>query len=703
MSCKSIVGFVLFLSLLHGAYSEQQEVTLQLDSIRVLKRTDLHAALSEAASLLDRVDKEDTHSRIKVLELLADLYKDDLQYDQAAFFYLQQSLLADSVGDMNLKFRGMYDRASILSSLGRYDSAIAIYKELLLQTEPGSYPLVRAKAFMELGTLFRYKGSEDLAYSYYLKARDIFTMLGPSYLLSKGNFDTAEIFMIQKNYTLTLDYLSKALETLRETEDYQRQGYLYARMGNVYETLDVHGQAHAYFDSARVMFQKIGYRRGIANVQRKLGKTFRRLKMYDSAMVYFQNALETFQTIGNKRQVSMIYRQMSIVERKQNHIPQALEYALKSLQAAKELKNPETYYQASGEMSNVYQAGGDYRKALEYQKVVVATKRELLSSALDQQLGAVESYNNLEKSLLLKKDELDRLEVTSRRRTIYMLVVIIGLLGLFIVFAYRQYVRDVSRMKEIERQNQTIKEKNEQIATHMNEFKKFAYVSSHDLKAPLRGISNISDWLKNDYAQQLDIKGLELFDLLKSRVYKMEQVINGTAAYFKIDSNYIRPVNLDIKKTVESIKRALMPGKNYYVTVNDPVLALEVDQPQFYQVIFNLIDNGCRHNGKPFVKIEVGFTRRDDAWYLYVKDNGDGIEEKYHTKIFEMFQTLGNEQDESHTGMGLAIVKKITESWGGDIFVESEPGHGSTFFIRLSDEMIVHAGDIDSLLQTKAV
>ena len=131
---------------------------------------------------------------------------------------------------------------------------------------------------------------------------------------------------------------------------------------------------------------------------------------------------------------------------------------------------------------------------------------DLLHSS-EQKIGTVKSGNRLENNLILKDQQLKELEADARKNAIYMLVVIIGLLGLFIVFVYRKYVQDIKRMNEIKNHNTTILSNTKKIAAQNEELRKFAYVASHDLKAPLRGIVNISEWLARDYAQHLDPRG----------------------------------------------------------------------------------------------------------------------------------------------------------------------------------------------------
>ncbi len=680
--------FTGFLCLSSFVFGQSKDIEHEIEAIWELRNSNVQAALSKASTLVPKVSGAPALLRLKVLDLMGSLLKDNLQYDSALSLYGRMTELADSVQDTAMRFNAMLDAAGILSHYGKYDSVLSICRQVLIQADERVHSREIALAYVELGTIFRFRGSVDLAYANYLKAKDIFRAHDDQYMLSMADFGLAEVFHIQKKYNLATDYLKRSLLTRKRLGTNQSVGHAYSRLGNMYETIDDQHAASAYFDSALVIFQRIGDLRGIANARRKLGKVFRRQKSYDSARIYLQDALRAFESINDKRQISKVYRQLSIVERKQRHFNSALPLALKAVAIAADMENLEIQYNTALEVVLVYKAMGDFQKALDYQAELTRISLEWKSRALDERLGAVKSAHELEESLLLREQELAGLEARSRKSTISLLAVIIGLLALFIIFSYRQYVRDVRSMQKIKHQNKTISSNNRQIAAHAEELKKFAYATSHDLKAPLRGISNISEWLKNDYNGLLDTRGQELLNLMKSRVRKMEYVLDDILAYFKIGSTEVHPENVDIESTVREIDESLIRTKKCRLLVHNSAIELQVDKLQFYQVMFNLIDNGIRHNDKPFVKIETGFTQRKGLWYLYVKDNGIGIEEKYHEKIFEMFQTLNHEQNEDNTGIGLAIVKRIIESWQSEIFVESEFGMGSTFYIRITEDMV---------------
>jgi len=215
------------------------------------------------------------------------------------------------------------------------------------------------------------------------------------------------------------------------------------------------------------------------------------------------------------------------------------------------------------------------------------------------------------------------------------------------------------------------------------ELQDFAYVTAHDLKAPLRGIGTLADWIASDYADQFDDQGRQQLDLLKGRVTRMTQLINGILHYSEIGRVASRPEVVDLGRLVAETIAVLAPPAHIQVVVRGPLPTLVGEKLRLGQVFHNLIDNAIRYLDKPQGRIEVRGLDRGDVWEFAVTDNGPGIEEKYFGKIFQMFQTLVPRDQCESTGIGLPIVKKIVELFGGRIWVESQPGAGSTFFFTL--------------------
>ena len=215
------------------------------------------------------------------------------------------------------------------------------------------------------------------------------------------------------------------------------------------------------------------------------------------------------------------------------------------------------------------------------------------------------------------------------------------------------------------------------------ELKDFAYIVSHDLKAPLRAIGSLSNWLYNDYADKLDDDGKENLELLVGRVKRMHDLIEGILQYSRIGRVKETPVDIQLNEIIDEVVDLLAPPSHFTVNVETSLPTIKAERTRISQVFQNLVSNAIKYNDKPEGNITIGCLTEDGQHKIYVKDNGPGIDEKYHEKIFQIFQTLSARDEHESTGIGLTIVKKIIENIGGNIVVESTPNIGTTFWINL--------------------
>jgi two-component system, LuxR family, sensor kinase FixL len=241
--------------------------------------------------------------------------------------------------------------------------------------------------------------------------------------------------------------------------------------------------------------------------------------------------------------------------------------------------------------------------------------------------------------------------------------------------------RDISERKRGEEQREKILKELEKVNRELNDF---AYVISHDLKAPLRGISTLTDWITNDYADKLDDDGKEHLKLLSSRVSRMHNLIEGVLQYSKVGRVRETRVTVNLNEIVSEVIDMICPPENITISIETELPVIRCERTRILQVFQNLLSNAVKYIDKPQGLIIIDCIEEDDYWQFSVSDNGPGIEEKYFNKIFQIFQTLSSGENFESTGVGLTIAKKIVEMYGGRIWVESVPGEGTTFLFTLS-------------------
>jgi two-component system, chemotaxis family, sensor kinase Cph1 len=229
------------------------------------------------------------------------------------------------------------------------------------------------------------------------------------------------------------------------------------------------------------------------------------------------------------------------------------------------------------------------------------------------------------------------------------------------------------------------------------ELDSFAYVASHDLKEPLRGIHNYANFLMEDYADILDDDGIAKLQTLVRLTQRMEDLINSLLHFSRLGrAELIRqPVNLNelVQQVITTLSIA-RPQSEVEFRIPQPLKSVQCDRAQIIELFTNLISNAIKYNNKPEKWVEIGCIKGNGktkaastSLTFYVRDNGIGISQQHLDKIFQIFRRLhGRDEFGGGTGVGLTIARKIVERHGGRIWVESTPTQGSTFYFTLSAE-----------------
>jgi PAS domain S-box-containing protein len=212
------------------------------------------------------------------------------------------------------------------------------------------------------------------------------------------------------------------------------------------------------------------------------------------------------------------------------------------------------------------------------------------------------------------------------------------------------------------------------------ELDQFAYVASHDLKAPLRGIANLSQWIEEDLAKALTDTTRDHLKLLRTRVHRMEALIEGVLEYSRAGRTQGEIEAVAVHRLVTDVVELLTAPAHVRISIEGKLPVLTTQKLPLQQVFMNLIGNAVKHaGGGPDAQITVAASTVDGVPSFTVRDNGPGIAEAFHDKVWGIFQTLQPRDKVEGTGIGLALVKKIVELRGGRVWLESSEGAGATF------------------------
>jgi predicted ATPase/signal transduction histidine kinase len=247
-----------------------------------------------------------------------------------------------------------------------------------------------------------------------------------------------------------------------------------------------------------------------------------------------------------------------------------------------------------------------------------------------------------------------------------------------------------ARQDEIQKLNEELEvrvaERTESLNNSNEELKNFAYVVSHDLKAPLRAINQLSGWIAEDYADAFDDDGREQMSLLQNRARRMHEMIDGILEYSRVGRLKEPRETVDIRELLNDVVDGLSPAENIVIEIQPDLPIIKCERLRLFQVFQNLIDNAIKHNDKERMKINISYQPTATGSQFCVADNGPGIDKKYQQKIFQLFQTLSPKDLSKGTGIGLSMIEKMVTNWKGRIWIESVIGQGCQFFFTIPKE-----------------
>ncbi len=247
--------------------------------------------------------------------------------------------------------------------------------------------------------------------------------------------------------------------------------------------------------------------------------------------------------------------------------------------------------------------------------------------------------------------------------------------------------RVISRTAELSQANLRLEQQTDELSRSNRDLEQFAYVVSHDLREPLRKIKSYAELLQQRYQTQLDEKADKYIFYVTDGASRLQALIGDLLAYSRIGKGglHLHPTDLQLILTqVLSDCELTIRDTNATITCSQ-LPTLMVDPKQISQLFYNLISNGLKFQQTINPQIHIWAEKQEQEWLFGVRDNGIGIEPQYAEKIFVIFQRLHTKEEYPGTGIGLAICKKVIENHKGRIWVESQPGQGTTFYFTLPD------------------
>ena len=239
-------------------------------------------------------------------------------------------------------------------------------------------------------------------------------------------------------------------------------------------------------------------------------------------------------------------------------------------------------------------------------------------------------------------------------------------------------VEDVTLLRKMEEKQASLLKAAE---TASSELKEFVSIVSHDLKAPLRGISSLAGWIRDDFAERIGEDGRENLDLLISRVHRMYAMIEGLLRFSRIANSSEAAGPVDLEAVLEDTIRALSPKEGVRVLRETPLPVVGGTRGRLRELFQSLLDNALKSMDKEGGEIRIGACREQERWKIWIKDDGKGIPLEHQERIFKLFQKVS--PDEEGIGIGLTLAKKIVQLEGGELSLQSKPREGTLLSFTL--------------------
>ena len=664
--------------------------------------------------------------RARQLEVLSSLsYAHIILGDYPAALDLgsQARDLASAAGDKAAQAFALRNIGRAYRSSSEYDRALAAYRRATeLYAEIGETPGL-GDALNDTGIVHWMQGDYTQALEYFIRARRKYEESGDRQRIAAILNNTGMIYRRLGQHDTALELYHKALEIRRQIGPKGALSNVLNNIGNVHRDQGEPARAlELYLESLEV-----GPRDPLnhANTLNNVGAAYQDLGDLDRAMRYYERATDTRRTIGDEHGVAHSLLRYGSIQRQRGELSSALESLHQALAITEKLDAKDEIKEAHLQLSETYVAMGRHRDALaafqQYERVKSEIFDAWSNSTIAEMQARFES-DRKEKAieLLQHQQEIAALELgrqAAARRALYgglaLLSLVIGLLynryrlrarasrqterqnreleqAMIELKASererRQLQREQIRREERERYIAELEAKNDEVEARNAEMERFTYTLSHDLRSPLVTIRGFLGLLRKDtLAGNLERMERDV-DRIDAAVNRMGQLLDELLEMVSIgritgDSEDVPFGELAQEAVAQVVED--YPGRQVEIDVAPGLPVVHGERQRLVEILRNLIGNAVQFTAEqPEPRIEVGCRQPGDETIFYVRDNGIGIDSQYLEKIFGLFERLSARTE--GTGVGLALVKRIIEVHGGQVWAESAGlGHGSTFCFTL--------------------
>lgn len=685
--------------------------------------------LDSATSLPNYKPKPNDYVVMDIMSLYGQAYQNLLEFDKSKDYFDKMCKSAFELEDYYHQITCKLNQAHLSYNHADFTGALRICFEGLQLSKKYTFPPQYVKLLIQIGEVYVGLSQFDIASQYFYQALRLSELNGLDFQTGEIYSELAWINKDQKNYRAALEYADKSQAIREKIGD--RKGVANSRnvRGLVYLLLKDYNKSILEHEAALKIREDIGHTEGIAASIYNMSLVYEELNQIEKSIDLQKRAIAIEENIDNKLSVAISYNGLSVLLIKTGNLKEAMSYLEKANLLGQETKSVLLLRNNALNYVSYYEATKDYKKGLHYQKLYQSLNDSIYSEASAIKLAEVEALYNVEKNEqeieLLSQRQLiheDQIKLQQSQLTQKNIIIISAVLGLLLIsvaglIGY-QYYREKSRSnlkliklntemieqrEEIQAQSEELIEANQTIAQinkgleekveyRTSELKQaykeldtFFYRSSHDFRRPLTTFMGLAEVAKITVK---DNNAIELFEKVRETAHNLDKMLMKLQSISDMGSQQLIYKEVFLEEILNEVLdnfRSDLTKHNIHGFVEVDLKEPFISYPALIRVIIqNLVENAihfCRVKDS-FVRINI--SRQDDHMKLIVKDNGQGIDEEYHNRIFEMYFRAN--QNSKGNGLGLYIVKKAVEKLAGSISFSSKPGEGSTFIVMLPFE-----------------
>ncbi len=662
----------------------------------------------------------DQDNMYEIYSELGKLYgsKEHEDYQKSAEYFQLALDIAENNNDLIKTAACLYGIGLSHQRRNNYPEAMGYYSSIIELEGHSDTELKKAGAYTQISSIHQALGNYEDAFEYQMQALHLNDLANDSLGIANSHYNLGTIFYYQTRYKQALNHYLQAYEICKALQDDRFIYSCLAALGSVYEKMEKQKESLEYNEESLKLAEKLKYKTGIAYALGNVAMNYVVQQNFEKAEKYLKKSISLKLEVGDKWGAIGSNIDLAKLYVKAEQPAKALPVLEKTLEVALEMNAKTRQLDIYKNMATAYDLLNDHITAYSFTKKYIALKDSLLNEKTVEEMGQSKRRYEIQKHqheiVMLKKEN----ELLGKNKMIAKLQkYIFTIAALFFVsflWWYKSKLKYQSKMNKLLEEkneilnikNEEIHVKNEQLKNSNEDLQRFAYVASHDLKEPIRMISSYSTLLKKRYHEQFDNSGKEFLHFILDAVSRMETLLDDLLNFSRAGNQPPPTESIPVKDVMEIIQsnlKQLFENQNATLIIRHENLpSIKAHRTQLMQLFQNLVSNGVKFKGERDPIVIVDCEVKEDNYLFSVKDNGIGISKENQDKVFEMFRRLHTREEYEGTGIGLAICKRIVKVWGGDIWIESVMGEGSTFFFTFPRSVEVALNPDEAVLVERA-